>query len=151
MENQTATPGGTPPTATSHPFLKGVFVVLALIVLLIASYWAVYWWTYRGMADQLSLEALRGQVSSQQTASNVQSQLRELGYEFDPQEFFQLNNPSSSSYKANVLNAFEPEPQENEEAPEGFYFYEEDGQAYYFELDEKGEIDRDSFTPLTAH
>jgi hypothetical protein len=116
-----------------------------------ASYWITYWWTYRGMDEQFSLQALRGQVTAEQTASNVQSQLRNLGYDFKPQEFFQLNNPSSSSYKANVLNAFKPEPQESLDAPEGFYFYEEDGQAYYFELDENGEIDRDSFTPLTAH
>jgi len=102
------------------------------------------------MGNVFNLNALRNQVITTQEAGDVKDQLRGLGYDFSDRDFYQLTSPSSKTYKANVLDAYEPKEVPEEELPEedSYYFYDEGGNAYFFEVDENGDVDPESLIPL---
>lgn len=151
MENPQVNTTAPAPIPSPNWGLRIGLSILGLTVAAVVACFAVYWWTYSGLGDKFSLSVLRSQVVSQQETSSVQAQLQELGYEFEPQDFFSLNDPNSSNYRANVLRAFEPEAVEEPLLRKGYYFYDKTGGAYFFETNESQEIDRDSFTPLLIH
>lgn len=128
---------------------KGIFSFFLIFVALVLGYIAVYYWTFNDLGNVFSLQALRGQVISTQKASDVQDQLQELGFEVT--DFFSLDDPvSSKTYKANVLNTFEPEEVEEDETPgiDSYYFYDDSGNAFYLTVDEEGKVDPESLVPL---
>ncbi|MGE3278212.1 MAG: hypothetical protein AB7J40_00080 [Candidatus Altimarinota bacterium] len=117
----------------------------------VIGYLLVYWWTFRNFSDVLNVSSLKNQVVATQKASDVKDQLRDLGYSFEENDFHQLNSPNSTNYRANVLRGYEPEKIENEEVTEeGYYFYDENGMAYYFLVDENNQIDPESMIPLIS-
>lgn len=138
-------------THPSHWGSKLLFGFLLAIAAAVLGYLLVYWWTFRNFNDVLDVSSLRNQVVSTQKASNVKDQLRDLGYSFQDSDFYQLNSPNSTNYRANVLEGYEPQQIENEEVTEeGYYFYDENGMAYYFLVDENNQIDSESMIPLIS-
>jgi len=138
-------------THPSHWGSKLLFGFLLAIAAAVLGYLLVYWWTFRNFNDVLDVSSLRNQVVSTQRANNVKDQLRDLGYSFQDADFYQLNSPNSTNYRANVLEGYEPQPIENEEVTEeGYYFYDENGMAYYFLVDENNQIDLESMIPLIS-
>jgi len=137
--------------ASSQLLSKILFGIVLAVVAAIAGYLIVYWWVFRGFNDVLNVNALKSQIIATQQANDVKTQLKDLGYQFQESDFYQLNNPASTNYRANVLQGYEPEPIENEEVEEnGYYFYDESGIAYYFSVDENNQVDPDSLIPLIA-
>lgn len=137
---------------TDHPsslLTKVVFTAAVALVAGVVGYLIVYWWVFRNFNDVLNVSSLKNQIVATQNASDVKSQLKELGYEFEEQDFYQLKNPNTTNYRANVLQGYEPEKiDESEVEEEGYYFYDQNGMAYYFTVDENNQIDPDTFVPL---
>lgn len=127
------------------------FSALMLIAAVVIGYLAGYWWTFRDFSDVLNVSALKSQIVATQKSNDVKDQLKDLGYEFEEKDFYQLNNPSSTNYRANVLDGYEPKKVEDSAVQQqGYYFYDKNGMAYYFTLDESSQVDPESFVPLNA-
>ncbi len=129
-------------------------IVLAMIATVIG-YLMVYWWVFGGFENVLNVSLLKNQIISRQTADDVKSQLIELGYEFEEEDFFQLNQASSSNYTASSLGGYVPVKKE-EASEEAFYIRgkkDENGNpgiTTFFVLDDQGKIDQDSMTTLIS-
>jgi hypothetical protein len=137
--------------ASSNGLSKILFAGFVAVIAGIVAYLMVYWWVFRGFEDVLNVSSLKNQIVATQKSGDVKTQLKELGYEFQDGNFFQLNNPSSTHYRANVLNGYEPEKIEDSEGmEEGYYFYDENGMAYFFTVDENNAINPDTFVPMIA-
>ena len=141
-----------PQPQTDTWFAKICISCVALLLAAILGYLFMYWWTFGNLNDVLDVSALRSQVVSNQKADTVKDQLRDLGYDFADEEFFRLNDPNSTSrYRANVIGGYQPESIDDEPLEEeGFYFYDENGQAYFFTVGADNEVDPDSFILLNA-
>jgi hypothetical protein len=136
---------------TSHVISKIFYGFLMALAAALVGYFLVYWWVFRDFNDVLNVSSLRNQVISTQQASSVKGQLKNLGYQFSDSDFYQLNSPTSTSYRANVLQGYEPEIIEDEPAQEeGYYFYDESGAAYFFYVDETGIVDPETLIPLIS-
>jgi len=137
--------------SSSHLPSKILFGFLIAVAAALIGYFLVYWWIFRDFSEVLNMSSLKSQVVSTQKASSVKGQLKGLGYQFRDEDFYQLNSPTSSSYRANVLQGYEPEEIQNEEVKdEGYYFYDENGIAYFFYVDETGTVDPETLIPLIA-
>lgn len=131
---------------------KLVFSLFLLVVAAIAGYLAVYYWTFHNFNQVLDVSVLKNQIVANQEASEVKDQLKDLGYSFDDENFHQLNGPSASSYTTDVLGGYEPVPvPEGTETENGYYFYDDQGMAYYFTVNEDSQINPESIIPLMVH
>lgn len=142
----------TTPQQPDHWFAKICLSCVGLLFAAVVGYLMVYWLTFGNFSDVLDVSTLRSQVVSNQKADTVKDQLRDLGYDFEEEEFFRLNDPGSTNrYRANVVGGYQAEPIDDEPLEEeGYYFYDEDGFAYYFTVGPDNEIDPDSLIPLNA-
>lgn len=125
-----------------------IFGFVAAIIATTFGYLLVHWWVFNSVDDVLNVSVLKSQIIANQNAKDVKSQLKDLGYEFSEDEFFQLNNPSSTAYHADVLGGYEPVEVEDGPEEDGYYFYNSEGEVLFFTVDEANNIDPDSFTPL---
>jgi hypothetical protein len=134
----------TPPMSVK--ILSGV--VMALIATILG-YLLVYWWVFGAFEDVLNVSLLKNQITTSQKATDVKTQLLDLGYQFADEDFFQLNQPNSTNYKADALGGYVPVETE-EPAEDAFYIRDEGGLTTFFMLDENGNIDQDSMTTLIS-
>jgi|CXWL01.1.fsa_nt_gi hypothetical protein len=140
---------------------KLVFSFFLLVVAMVAGYLVVYYWTFNNFGDVLNVNLLKNQIIANQQADEVKNQLKDLGYSFDDTDFHQLNGPSASNYTTDVLGGYEPVPlAEGNPTGQGYYFYNhpedapndpDDEVAYYFMLDENGQVDPESIVPMINH
>lgn len=133
------------------PYLKFLTIVAIALMAMVMGYLLVYWWVFGNFQEVLNVSALRSQVVSQQNAADVQAQLEGLGYQVDANQFFNLNNPQSTNYRADALGGYIPQKTDETPSENAYYFYDETGQAYFFQVDEQNLIDPDSFIPLIQH
>jgi hypothetical protein len=132
--------------STPVMILSGVVVALIATIL---GYLVVYWWIFGGFENVLDVSLLKNQIVAKQQADEVKTQLLDMGYEFDEKDFYQLNQPNSTNYKADSLGGYVPVKTE-EEAEDAFYVRGKDGQTTFFLLDENGKIDQESITTLIS-
>lgn len=136
-------------TSSNHLPAKIFTMVIGIVIAAVVGYLAVYWWVFKNFNEVLNVGALKNQIVSTQKAGEVKDQLKELGYDFKESDFYQLNSPTSTNYRANVLDGYEPKKIESEEVKdEGYYFYDKNGEAFFFEVDADNRIDIDSLVPL---
>ena len=131
-----------------HPYIKTVSAIVLVLIAVIIGYLAVYWWVFGDFQKAFDVSVLKNQIIARQNADDVKAQLGELGYSFSEDEFFQLNNPNSVNYRADVLGGYEPVKVEEPPAEDSYYFYDENGTAFFFVVGDDGEIDPDSFITL---
>jgi len=138
--------------SASHPIAKVIFGFFVVLVAAFAGYLVVYYWTFHSFSDILNVSVLKSQIIANQNAKDVKSQLTDLGYEFQDEDVFQLNNPSSTNYKSDVLGGYEPvEVAPDTVKEQGYYFYDHNGTPFYFRVDAENKIDPASVTPLIVH
>lgn len=123
--------------------------MLALIATILG-YFVMYWWVFGGFEKVLDVSVLKSQIVAKQKSDEVKTQLLDLGYEFEDQDFYQLNHPNNVNYHADVLGGYEPIKTDDIPQEESFYFHDENGQTFFFVVDENNEIDPDSFTSLIS-
>lgn len=130
-----------------------VQLVLGFFLLLISAllgYFIIYGFTFSKFNSFFeTLSYLKNQVTEERKTTKIKEQLRNLGYQFQDTNFYQLNTLSSTHYKANVLDGYEPikESYENKQS-QGYYFYDDKGEAFYFILNDKQTIHPDQLIRL---
>lgn len=131
---------------------KVVVALGAIIIAAVLGYLVVYSWVFRDFSQVFSFNVLKNQIVANQRSSDVQEELRSLGYQFDDGQFFPLSDPQSTNYRADVLGGYEPVQIENEQlTEEGYYFYDANGMAYYVKVDKEGKVDPSNIVPLMIH
>lgn len=131
---------------------KLIFSFFLLAVAAVAGYLIIYYWTFHNFNQILDVSVLKNQITANQEAGEVKDQLKDLGYLFDDENFHQLNGPSASNYTTDVLGGYEPVPVPSESVTEsGYYFYDDQGMAYYFTVNEDQQVNPDSIIPLMVH
>ncbi|MDF2379007.1 MAG: hypothetical protein P1V18_02165 [Candidatus Gracilibacteria bacterium] len=125
-------------------FLSFVVILLSALI----GYFLVYSWVSRGVGSFFDFSSLRGQVISNQMTNDVADQLQAQGFNVSASDVTHLDQPSSSSYRANVIDGYNPSLLEENSSSPGFYFYDDGGGAYYLELDENGQVNPDNIVPL---
>lgn len=134
-----------------HHFVKAITTLAIFIAATIVGYLLVYWWVFGNGSEIFSTNALRSQIIATQQSNDVKSQLQELGYSFQEDQFFHLSGTGTSTYHADVLGGYDPQPVEEEPSDESYYFYDENGNAFFFTVGEDGQVDPKSFVPLIQH
>ena len=138
--------------SASHPIAKVIFGFFVAVIAAFAGYLVVYYWTFHNFSDVFNVSVLKSQIIANQNAKDVKSQLTDLGYDFKDEDLFQLNNPSSTNYKADVLGGYEPVKVAPESVTEqGYYFYDHNGTPFYFKVDANNKIIPESVIPLMVH
>ncbi|GEM_PF-6821788 len=130
----------------------GIKILFSLLILALgaaASYGVVYYWVYHDVGSSLNANVLKGQLTANQDAGQVQQQLKDLGFSFQSGDFHALNTASSTSYKSSVLNGFEPQKQDQPK-DKAFYFYDTSGAAYYVNVKDDNTVDPTSIVPLIS-
>jgi len=140
-----STPGGEEHWGVTA---KIIFTFVVVIVAALMGYLLIHWWIFSGFDKVLDVSVLKGQINAVREQSSVKDQLQDLGYEFDGESVFQMNNPSSTTYHADVLGSYEPVKTEEGPTEDGYYFYDQEGTVRYFTTDEENNIDPDSIIPL---
>jgi hypothetical protein len=140
-----------PPMSSSRGiFSKVLFSILVLVAGAVTGYLVVYFWILNDFGSVLNASVLKGQVISNQEANKVKDQLQALGFSVPESDFHALDTQTSTSYKSNILEGNQLESAEEEGKKEkGFYFRDsEDGEAYYVQTDNSGNIDPSQVTRL---
>lgn len=136
-------------SAPHHKIYIQVISAIALtLIAAIIGYLVIYWWVFGDFQKVFNVSVLKNQIVAIQKADSVKDQLLDLGYEFEEKQFFQLNNPNSVNYRADVLGGYEPVKVEEPPTEDSYYFYDTEGNAFFFVVDEEGQIDPESFIPL---
>ena len=130
------------------PFLKILTAIVAALLATVVGYLLVYWWVFGNFNQALDVSVLKNQIVSQQNANDVQAQLEDLGYSVGDDKFFQLSNPNTVNYRADALGGYQPVRVEEPPAEDSYYFYDENGQAFFFVVGDDNKIDPESFVPL---
>jgi len=118
---------------------KLLFGFVLVLLVAVMGYFLVYAWMYHDLAGVMSLKTLRGQVLVNDQADQMAQELRGMGYSFPAENMNPLHRPTDTVYRADVLNAFEPEELEDAELPEAYYIESEQG-PLYVTRDEDGEV-----------
>lgn len=140
--------------AHSHITMPKILLgAVVLIMVAVVAYLVTYWMTFNKFTDVFDVSVLKNQIIANQQADEVKDQLKELGYSFEEEEFFRLDDPGESTrYFSDVLGGYEPEKIEDQVPEErGYYFYDKNGQAFFFSVGEENVVDPDSFVPLIIH
>lgn len=138
-----------PNTSPAHKSLAKIFLAFfSIIIAGVVGYYVMYYYIYNDVGSLFSFSSFQGQVISNQMTNDVTKQLQEQGFDVSADNVTHLNQPASTSYRANVIEGYDPEELEADPGGQGFYFYDETGNAYYLELDEEGDVDPDSIIPL---
>ncbi len=119
-----------------------------MVIAAVVGYYVVYYYVANDVGSLFSFSALKGQVVSNQMTNDVAAQLQAQGFDVSSSDVTHLDQPSSSSYRANVIDGYSPSELEEAPGTQCFYFYDATGNAYYLELDENGDVDPNSIVPL---